>query len=343
MASARHFIPEGEPVLRVRDLHTQYFDKKTILKAVDGVSFDLYPGEILGIVGESGCGKTTLALSLLNLIPHPGSVESGEVMFRGRDVLKMDGHELRDLRGRDVAMIFQDPVAGLNPVLSIGDQVQEIITAHNGAEKREARRMAVDLLGSMGLADPERVAARYPFQLSGGMAQRVMIATAMALQPAILVADEPTSALDMTVQAQILEELRKLRDQGVAILLITHDLGVIAQMADRVEVMYGGRLAESAPADNLFAKPRHPYTWALLASLPRLNQDMGRLRQVQGRPPDMTKLPDECAFVPRCPKVRNECRTMPSPPLEEIEPGHYVACFNPMYHAEDSGEDDDDD
>jgi oligopeptide/dipeptide ABC transporter ATP-binding protein len=145
------------------------------------------------------------------------------------------------------------------------------------------------------------------------------------------------------VQAQILEELRKLRDQGVAILLITHDLGVIAQMADRVEVMYGGRLAESAPADNLFAKPRHPYTWALLASLPRLNQDMGRLRQVQGRPPDMTKLPDECAFVPRCPKVRNECRTMPSPPLEEIEPGHYVACFNPMYHAEDSGEDDDDD
>jgi oligopeptide/dipeptide ABC transporter ATP-binding protein len=334
--------PAGEPVLQVRNLRTQYFDKKTVLKAVDGVSFDLHAGEILGIVGESGCGKTTLALSLLNLIPHPGGIEGGEILFRGRDVLHMDGDELRDLRGRDVSMIFQDPVAGLNPVLSVGEQVQEIITAHHGADKREARRMSIELLASMGMADPERVAARYPFQLSGGMAQRVMIATAMALHPAILIADEPTSALDMTVQAQILEEIRKLRDQGVAILLITHDLGVIAQMADRVEVMYGGRLAESASADALFEKPRHPYTWALLASLPRLNLDMGKLRQVQGRPPDMTKLPDECAFVPRCPKVRNECRTMPSPALELIEPDHYVACFNPMYHAEDTDDEDDD-
>ena len=331
-----------EPVLQVRNLRTHYFDKKVVLKAVDGISFDLHPGEILGIVGESGCGKTTLALSLLNLIPHPGHIESGEILFRGRDVLKMDNGELRDLRGRDVSMIFQDPVAGLNPVLSIGDQVQEIITAHSGADNREARRIAVELLGSMGLADPERVAARYPFQLSGGMAQRVMIATAMALRPAILIADEPTSALDMTVQAQILEELRKLRDQGVAILLITHDLGVIAQMADRVEVMYGGRLAEAATADALFEKPRHPYTWALLASLPRLHLDMGKLRQVQGRPPDMTRLPDECAFAPRCPKVRNECRTLPSPPLEPIEADHFVACFNPMYHAEDTDDDDDD-
>jgi peptide/nickel transport system ATP-binding protein len=334
--------PHNEPVLQVRDLHTQYFDKKVVLKAVDGVSFDLYPGEILGIVGESGCGKTTLALSLLNLVPHPGAIESGQILFRGRNVLDMEGGELRDLRGRDVSMIFQDPVAGLNPVLSVGEQVQEIITAHTGVDNREARRRAVELLESMGLADAERVAGRYPFQLSGGMAQRVMIATAMALQPAILIADEPTSALDMTVQAQILEELRKLRDRGVAILLITHDLGVIAQMADRVEVMYGGRLAESASADALFEKPRHPYTWALLASLPRLNLDVGKLRQVQGRPPDMTKLPDECAFVPRCPKVRNECRTLPSPPLDPIEPGHFVACYNPMYHAEASDDDDDD-
>jgi oligopeptide/dipeptide ABC transporter ATP-binding protein len=330
----------GEPVLQVRDLRTQFFDKKTVLKAVDGVSFDLHAGEVLGIVGESGCGKTTLALSMLNLIPHPGSIESGQILFKGRDVLRMSDAEMRDLRGRDVSMIFQDPVAGLNPVLSIGDQVQEIITAHNGADKREARRMAVELLNSMGLADAERVAARYPFQLSGGMAQRVMIATAMALQPSILIADEPTSALDMTVQAQILEELRKLRDQGVAILLITHDLGVIAQMADRVEVMYGGRLAESASADALFEKPRHPYTWALLASLPRLHLDVERLRQVKGRPPDMTKLPDECAFAPRCPKVRNECRTLPAPPLEPIESDHLVACFNPMYHAEDGDEED---
>jgi oligopeptide/dipeptide ABC transporter ATP-binding protein len=332
----------GQPVLQVQDLRTQYFDKKTVLKAVDGVSFDLYPGEILGIVGESGCGKTTLGLSILNLIPHPGSIESGRILFNGRDVLKMNGNDLRDLRGRDVSMIFQDPVAGLNPVLSIGDQVQEIITAHSGVDKREARRMSLDLLTSMGLSDPERIAGRFPFQLSGGMAQRVMIATAMALQPSILIADEPTSALDMTVQAQILEELRKLRTQGVAILLITHDLGVIAQMADRVEVMYGGRLAESADADSLFDRPRHPYTWALLASLPRLNQDVGRLRQVQGRPPDMTKLPDQCAFVPRCPKVRNDCRTLVSPPMEPIEPNHYVACYNPMYHADPADDDDDD-
>jgi oligopeptide/dipeptide ABC transporter ATP-binding protein len=328
-----------EPVLRIENLRTQYHDKKTVLKAVDGVSLELHAGEVLGIVGESGCGKTTLGLSILNLVPHPGAIESGRIMYRGKDVLQMSGGELRDLRGRDISMIFQDPIAGLNPVLSVGDQVQEIITAHSGVEKREARRMATDLLANMGLADPERIAARYPFQLSGGMAQRVMIATAMALQPSILIADEPTSALDMTVQAQILEELRKLRDRGVAILLITHDLGVVAQMADRVAVMYAGRLAEEGSVDMLFEKPRHPYTWALMQSLPRLNQDMGRLRQVHGRPPDMTRLPDECAFAPRCPKVRNECRMLPSPPLEPIEPHHLVACYNPMYHAADGDRD----
>ncbi len=327
------------PILQIQNLYTQFLDKKTVLKAVDGVSLELYPGEILGIVGESGCGKTTLGLSILNLVPEPGSIESGRILFDGRDVLKMSTGELRSLRGRDVSMIFQDPVAGLNPVLTVGDQVQEIITAHSGVDGREARRMAVELLGSMGMADPERIAGRYPFQLSGGMAQRVMIAIAMALRPAILIADEPTSALDMTIQAQILVELRKLRDQGVAIILITHDLGIIAQMADRVQVMYGGRLAEQAETDLLFAKPRHPYTWALLASLPRLDREKRRLRQVKGRPPDMTNLPDECAFAPRCPKVRNECRTLVSPPLEAIEPDHLVACYNPMYHAE---EDDDD-
>jgi len=334
--------PHGEPILKIEDLRTQYHDKKTVLKAVDGVSLDLYPGEILGLVGESGCGKTTLGLSILNLIPHPGSIDSGRIMFRGRNVLDMSGTELRDLRGRDISMIFQDPVAGLNPVLSVGDQVQEIITAHSGIDRRAARRRATELLADMGLADPERLAGRYPFQLSGGMAQRVMIATAMALKPAILIADEPTSALDMTVQAQILEELRKLRNQGVAILLITHDLGVVAQMADRVLVMYAGRLAEESNVDMLFDRPRHPYTWALLQSLPRLdNQDPGRLRQVHGRPPDMTKLPDQCAFAPRCPKVRNECRQLDSPPLAPIEPGHLVACYNPMYHAQPSDDDED--
>jgi peptide/nickel transport system ATP-binding protein/oligopeptide transport system ATP-binding protein len=219
--------------------------------------------------------------------------------------------------------------------------VVEIITAHSDLNKYDARRMALDLLRSMGLAEPERIAGRYPFQLSGGMAQRVMIAIAMALRPTILIADEPTSALDMTVQAQILEELRRLRDRGVAILLITHDMGVIAQMADRVAVMYAGRLAEEADPIQLYNRPRHPYSSALLDSLPRLHQDVTRLRQVSGRPPDMTKLPDQCAFVPRCSKALNNCRTLDSPPLREIEANHWVACYNPVYQPDEDDEEDD--
>ena len=328
-----------EPVLDVQDLRTYFHDRKTVLKAVDGVSFQLYPGEILGLVGESGCGKSTLALSLLNLVPHPGYIETGRVMFRGTNVLEMNSNQLRDLRGHQISMIFQDPVAGLNPILEVGEQIVEIIMAHRKVEKREARQAAVDLLQSMGLADAQRLVGRYPFQLSGGMAQRVMIAIAMALKPAVLIADEPTSALDMTVQAQILEELRRLRNSGVAILLITHDMGVIAQMADRVAVMYAGRLAEEGDPDLLFARPRHPYTWALLDSLPHLNQKERRLRGVQGRPPDMTKLPDECAFLPRCPKAINACRLQVSPPLTQIEPGQAVACYNPVFQP-DADEDD---
>ena len=328
-----------EPVLDVQDLRTYFHDRKTVLKAVDGVSLQLYPGEILGLVGESGCGKSTLALSLLNLVPHPGYIETGEVMFQGKNVLEMNNNELRDLRGHQISMIFQDPVAGLNPILEIGDQIVEIIQAHRKIDKREARQAAIDLLQSMGLADAPRLVGRYPFQLSGGMAQRVMIAIAMALQPAVLIADEPTSALDMTIQAQILQELRRLRDSGVAILLITHDMGVIAQMADRVAVMYAGRLAEEGDPDLLFKRPRHPYTWALLDSLPHLNQKGRRLRGVQGRPPDMTKLPDECAFLARCPKAINVCRTLVSPPLTEIEPGQAVACYNPVFQP-DADEDD---
>jgi peptide/nickel transport system ATP-binding protein len=326
----------SEPLLRIEGLRTQYYDdRKQVLTAVDGVSLELNAGEILGVVGESGCGKSTLGLSILNLVPHPGYIDDGRVMFNGRNVLEMSRDELRDLRGREISMIFQDPVAGLNPVLSVGDQVEEIILAHRGVTKREARNAALELLASMGLSDPERVAGRYPFQLSGGMAQRVMIATAMALKPSILIADEPTSALDMTVQAQILEELRRLRNQGVAILLITHDFGVIAQMADRVAVMYAGRIAETGDTDTLFDRPRHPYTWALLESLPRLHEDVGRLRQVAGRPPDMTKLTPQCAFLPRCSKALLTCRQQIAPPLDEIEPGHFVSCYNPVYQPED--------
>ncbi|HLF70853.1 MAG TPA: ABC transporter ATP-binding protein [Dehalococcoidia bacterium] len=324
-----------ETILEVQDLRTQFHDRHQTLKALDGVSLTLNSGEVLGVVGESGCGKTTLALSILNLIPHPGSIESGRILFRGKNILTMSSNELRELRGNQISMIFQDPVAGLNPILSVGDQVQEIITAHLGISRERARDMAVDLLTNMGLPDAERIISRFPFQLSGGMAQRVMIAIAMALKPAVLIADEATSALDMTVQAQILEELRKLRDGGVSILLITHDFGVIAQMADRVAVMYSGRIAETGDPEALYHRPRHPYTAALLDSLPRLDSGTkGRLRQVAGRPPDPTKLPDQCAFLARCPKAILACRNEDTPPLSEIEPGHYVACYNPVFQPE---------
>jgi oligopeptide/dipeptide ABC transporter ATP-binding protein len=327
-------------ILEIQGLRTYYHDRKTVLKAVDGVDLKLERGSVLGVVGESGCGKSTLALSVLNLVPHPGYIDEGRILFEGRNILEMSAAELRALRGRQISMIFQDPVAGLNPVLSVGQQVEEIITTHTGMSKGDARRMSLELLAGMGLPDPGRIAERFPFQLSGGMAQRVMIAIATALKPSVLIADEPTSALDMTVQAQILQELRRLQRSGVSIILITHDLGVIAQMADNVAVMYAGRIAEEGSVESIFRRPRHPYTWSLLAALPRLDERVGRLRHVRGRPPDMTKLPAQCAFVPRCPKVRNECRMLDSPPLELIEEDHLVACYNPMYHPEDDEDDD---
>jgi len=331
----------SEPILEIKDLRTYYHDRKVILKAVDGVSLALERGSVLGIVGESGCGKSTLALSVLNLVPHPGYIDSGEILYNGRNILDMPAQELRDVRGREISIIFQDPIAGLNPVLSVGEQVTEMITTHTSMTKGEAKRMALELLANMGLPDPRRIAERFPYQLSGGMAQRVMIAIATALKPAVLIADEPTSALDMTVQAQILEELRRLQRSGVSIILITHDLGVIAQMADRVAVMYAGRIAEEGTAETLYRRPRHPYTWSLLASLPRLDTDVERLPSVRGRAPDMTKLPPQCAFMPRCVKARNECRLLDSPPLALIEEDHLVACYNPMYQAEDGDDGDD--
>jgi oligopeptide/dipeptide ABC transporter ATP-binding protein len=324
-----------DTILEIDNLCTSYHDRNVEVKAVDGVSLSVERGKVLGIIGESGCGKTTLGLSILNLVPHPGYVDSGRILFEGRDILEMTTPELRDLRGNHISMIFQDAQAGLNPILTIGDQVQEIILAHSGISRDQARRQMLELLASMGLPEPARIAGRYPFQLSGGMCQRVMIAIAMALRPALLIADEPTSALDMTIQAQILEELRRLRDRGVSIILITHDFGVIAQMADSVAVMYAGRIAEQGETDVIFHRPGHPYTWALLDSLPRLDAGRRRLRQVQGRPPDMANLPPQCAFVPRCPKVRNECRELNSPRLTEVDPDHLVACYNPVYHPDE--------
>ncbi len=327
-----------ETILEIENLRTYYHDRDIVLKAVDGISLKLERGEILGLVGESGCGKTTVGLSILNLVAHPGRIESGRVLFHGRDLLEKSKDEMREVRGRDISMIFQSPAEGLNPVLSVGAQVEEMLRVHRKVGGVNVHEETLELLARAGLPDPRRIANRYPFELSGGMAQRVMIAIATAMQPSVLIADEPTSALDTTVQAQILAELRRLRDTGVSILLITHDLGVIAQMADRVLVMYAGRIAEHGSVDDIFYRKRHPYSVALMDSLPRIDDPIQKLRHVQGIPPNMTQLPDQCAFAPRCSKALNNCRLLDSPPLEEIEPGHFVACFNPVYLPADDGE-----
>jgi oligopeptide/dipeptide ABC transporter ATP-binding protein len=322
-----------EVILCVEDLRTHYFEKESTVKAVDGVSFELRRGTTLGIVGESGCGKSTVGLSILDLVPYPGRIVGGRIFYDGHEVTAMSGEELRRLRGREISMIFQDPVAGLNPVLPIGVQVEETITNHLSLPKKEARRMTLDILRQMGLPHPERLVKQYPFHLSGGMCQRVMIAIATVLNPHVIIADEPTSSLDVTIQAAILGELNGLkREREVSIILITHDLGVVAQMADEVAVMYAGRIVESGQAGEVFRRPRHPYTWALLSALPRLDDSQGPLRSIKGSPPDLGKLPPECAFLPRCHKAVSVCRQEPWPSLEELLPGHRAACFNPVYH-----------
>jgi len=301
---------------------------------LNGVNLELFPSRILAVVGESGAGKTTLALSLLKLLPYPGQITSGRILFDDRDVLKMSEAELRRLRGHSISMIFQDPVSGLNPVLPIGKQVEEILASHLDIPKRERRQRAIELLGQVGLAEPERVASQYPFHLSGGMCQRVMIAMATALNPAVLIADEPTSALDVTVQAQILAELNALRQaRGTAIVLITHDLGVVAQMADDVAVMYAGSVVETGEVGAIFQSPRHPYTWALLSALPRVDGGREHLRPIPGAPPSLLNLGPECPFLSRCSKALSRCRTEPMPLLEEVTVQQRVACYNPVFQG----------
>ncbi len=321
------------PILQVKDLRAEFVTPEGRVKAVNGVSLSLQRGGTLAITGESGSGKSTLALSILNLLPHPGRIVEGSIFFQGTDLLTLPGEELRRVRGREVAMVFQDPATGLNPVLSAGQQVEEIITTHLNVSRREAKRRSLQVLAQMGLPEPAQVAARYPFQLSGGMAQRVMIAIATALNPKVLILDEPTSALDVTVQAAILEDLKQLqRQHGTSILLITHDLGVVAQMADEVAVMYAGSVVEYAGVHRLFDRPRHPYTWSLLSSRPRLDrEDSGPLTAIRGAPPSLVNLGDECPFLPRCPKATNVCRSEPSPPLFVMEDSHFAACYNPIY------------
>ena len=326
----------NEPLLEIHNLSVRYSDGDRRLKAVDRVSFALRRGSILALVGESGCGKTTVALAALGLLPEQGNLVGGEVRFEGRALGALSHDELRRLRGREISIIFQGPASGLNPVLTVGQQVEEIIRAHGPVSKQEARGLAHEALHRVGLADPEELAKRYPYQLSGGMSQRVLIAIATVLNPKVIIADEPTSALDVTVQAGILQELERLRDErGISILLITHDLGIVAQMADEVVVMYAGRIAEQGATRDVLRTPRHPYTWSLLATLPRIDRERRPLLAIPGAPPDPSELPDECAFLPRCRKAVSVCRTRPSPGLEELTPGHRAACYNPVVHSED--------
>jgi oligopeptide/dipeptide ABC transporter ATP-binding protein len=325
----------AESGLAVRDLSIRYGSRDASVYAADGVSFDIEPGRITALVGESGSGKTSVALSLLQLLPPNGYITSGTVAFRGQNILALEGEALRRLRGREIAMIFQDATAGLNPVIRVGDQVAELFINHLNMDKRTARRHAVDVLRSVGIGQPEQLADSYPFQLSGGMCQRVMVAIATALEPDILVADEPTSALDVTVQAQVLYELSRLAEEhGTGILLITHNLGVVAQVADYVAVMYGGHIVEQGTTDDVMGRPLHPYTHGLLAAVPRLDGDRQPLQPIGGELPDMTRPAERCVFLERCNNALSRCRAEPHPPLEVPEDGdHPVACYNPVWYA----------
>ncbi len=320
-------------LLEIKDLHTYFITKEGVNKAVNGVSLTLDEDTILGVVGESGSGKTVTALSVLQLVPFPGQVMSGSITYNGAELLTMTSEQIRHIRGKEISLIFQDAGAALNPVIPIGKQVEEIVLEHTNMGRRRARALAIDLLGQMGIPDAKNMLNRYPFQLSGGMAQRVLMAIGVALKPKVLIADEPTSNLDVTLQAEILHRLRQLHEQNhSAIMLITHDLGVVAQMTQTVAVMYGGRIVEYTDTKSLFAKPLHPYTWGLFQAIPRLDNEQRALNPIRGAPPRMIDPPDECPFLHRCSKVTNQCRTMPAPPLEEAEPGHRIACYNPIVY-----------
>jgi oligopeptide/dipeptide ABC transporter ATP-binding protein len=299
------------------------------VRAVDGVSWSIEPGETVALVGESGCGKSVSALSVMRLVAEPaGRIESGQILFKGRDLLALPEQEMRDVRGRDIAMVFQEPMTSLNPVLTIGRQLTEGLEIHLGMDEAAARSRAVELLGMVGIPDPVRRLAQYPHQFSGGMRQRMMIAMALACNPALILADEPTTALDVTIQAQILELMRDLsRRLGVAMLIITHNLGVVARYADRVNVMYAGRIIERGSAAEIYADPRHPYTLGLLRSVPRLDEPIrAKLDPIEGQPPDLTRLPPGCAFAPRCAYRVDRCGEVPE--LKAIgAPGHMSACW----------------
>src|SRR5918998_6549442 len=322
-------------LLEVRDLHTYFKTRAGEVRAVDGVSFNVEVGEMLGIVGESGCGKSVTVLSIMGLVQHPGRVVQGSAMFQGRDLTKLKGRELEDIRGRDIGMIFQDPMTSLNPTLTIGTQITEVLRRHLDMNRQQARKRAAELLDEVHIPNASQRLDDYPHRYSGGMRQRVMIAIAIACNPKLLIADEPTTALDVTVQAQVLDLLEDLRrDHEMAMIVITHDMGVVAEVSDDVVVMYAGQIVEQASVLDLFDSPEHPYTEALLTALPQMEDEGvrdGRLTTIPGRPPDLVDPPPACRFAPRCPyaDLGDSCTTTP-PELREVRPRHFVRSAHPV-------------
>jgi len=319
------------PLLEVKNLKTYFYTEDGVVKAVDGVDFHVYPGEVMGLVGESGCGKSVTSLSIMRLISRPGKIAGGEILFEGQDLVKASESEMIKVRGNRISMIFQQPQTALNPVFKVADQIAEVLDIHQSLGKAAGRVRAVELLKMVGIPDPERRAEAYPHELSGGQAQRVMIAMALACVPDLLIADEPTTALDVTIQAQILDLMRNLRETiGTAIILITHDLGVVAEMAERVAVMYAGQIVEEASVESLFATPLHPYTQGLIGSIPVLGKLKERLEVIPGSVPNLVNLPPGCRFAPRC-RARTEhaleiC-TQQEPALIAYQPNHTVRCW----------------
>ncbi len=318
----------AEPLLAIEDLRVVFGPPGREQVAVDGVSFTLNAGEVLGIVGESGSGKSLTALSILRLVPSPpGRIEAKAIRFMGRDLLALDERRMNEVRGADIAMIFQEPMSALNPVFTVGEQIAETLRVHEGLDRNTARLRSLELLNKVGISNPEQRLRQYPHELSGGMRQRVMIAIALACRPKLLIADEPTTALDVTIQAQILSLLRDLqRELGMAVLLITHDLGVVAQVVDRVAVMYAGRIVEQGSANAVFEQPSHPYTRLLLESIPSLDHDRDRLPTIPGMVPSLANLPPGCSFAPRCPYMIDACNAA-VPALERVNAQHHARCI----------------
>jgi oligopeptide/dipeptide ABC transporter ATP-binding protein len=318
----------NNPLLEIRSLTTWFFTEDGVVRAVEDVSLEIFPGEIVSLVGESGCGKSVTGLSLLRLIPMPpGKILKGEILFEGRDLLGLEEREMEKVRGNDISMIFQEPMTSLNPVFTIGDQIMEALQLHQNLDKKEARKKAIEMLDRVRIPSPEVRIDSYPHQLSGGMRQRAMIAMALSCQPKLLIADEPTTALDVTIQAQVLRLLKEIqREMGMAVMLITHDLGVVSEIADRVAVMYAGRIVESGPIEAMFGEMRHPYTRGLLESIPQLEEKKKRLNAIPGQVPNPMNLPGGCKFHPRCHLMIDDCKKE-EPPLFQVNDNHFSRCI----------------